>query len=526
MNRKLILVLVVIAGIAAMVAMSGKPEQKAPESAPAGSAQENPPAISPERELIVAIPAFGNTFNPYGSSGTPEIMYVINQTNDYLVRKDDKGEIVPSLAESFEIAPDGLSYTFHLRQGVKFSNGEEFKASDVKFSIDRGIKSPFTIDGFTEVKDCEVVDDYTAKINMKTANVSFLEKLTNWFAVMVSEKAYEEYGDEVGKTPETTIGTGPYILKEYKSGESAVFEANPDYFLGEAPIKKIRMKVISDTNAAVIALQTGEVDLYADDLPSIAFDSISKNEKLTIGTFPSQYYFLCFMNNQSGPFADVRLRQAVAYAADRQKMMLVGEEGRGVIVDNPGGPDCTANPGGETWYKQDIEKAKQLVKEAGMEGKTITIRTYSVAPYTKLATALQDDLNKIGLVAKVEQMERNAFIDDVLHKGEFEIGVARYWCITKDMDEVMYCLHTANIGSFNWSRYSNPKMDELVERAKGELDPEKRKEVYAEAVKLYTEEAPQVPLYYTLSNRAFTKDLTIGDGWLQYTKFYDFAWRQ
>lgn len=483
-----------------------------------------------DKEMVIGIPKITQSFDFYNTTNGFESVSM-SQIYDTLVTKDNKGKTVPSLAEKYEISTDGKTYTFHLRKGVKFSNGLEFKAADAKYSIDQALASSWTSWAYASVKDSEIIDDYTLKLNMKTPNVGFIEYLANpMYSAMLSQETVKKFGKDYGKTVESIVGTGPYVLKEWKPGELCAYEANANYFKGAPAIKKVRMKTITDVNAAIIALQTGEINAYYNDIPGINYDSVSKAEKLSLVTFPSTIFFEVIMNTKTGPFADVRLRQAVAYAVDRQQMLTVGEEGHGVVADYPGnrqgyteGDPALKN----TWSAVDQEKAKQLVKEAGMEGKTVTIKTYASDPYPKLATVLQDALSKIGLKAQVQQMERTAFIDEALTKGQYEIGICRWAAGTKDMDEVMYgSLATASIGSAgNWSWYSNPAMDDLLMKAEAKTDPEARKQLYADAIKIYDKDVPQIPLYYPNGSRAYSKDLVIDKGNVEYDRFYDYKWK-
>lgn len=481
-----------------------------------------------DREMVVGIPKITDSFDFYNTANGFESMSMA-QIYDTLVIKDSKGQTAPSLAEKFEISEDGKTYTFYLRKGVKFSNGKEFKAADAKYSIDQAMASSWTSWCYVSVESCEIVDDYTIKLNMKTPNVGFLEYLANvYYSAMLSEETVKEFGDQYGKTVESSIGTGPYILKDWKPGDYCAYEANAEYFKGEPSVKKVKLKTITDVNAAIIGLQTGEIQAYFNDIPGISFDAVSKDEKLNVVTYPSTIFFEVIMNTQKGTFSDIRMRQAVAYAVDREQMLTVGAEGQGAVADYPGGRQgyTAGDPGLKTWYTPDLEKAKQLVKEAGMEGKKITIKTYATDPYPKLATILQDALTKTGLTAEVIQMERGAFIDEALTKGDYEIGICRWAAGTKDMDEIMFgSLATDSIGSAgNWSWYSNPEVDELLKKAAGETDEEARKQLYGEIIKIYTADIPQIPLYYPNSSRAYSKDLVIEEGNAEYDRFFDYSW--
>jgi len=481
---------------------------------------EEPAAPAADKELVVGLTTVNSNFDPYGSYG--DETYGHMQVYDTLVIKDKDGKMAPSLAE-FQMAADGLSYTFNIKKGVLFSDGSEFKAADAKFSIDKGIASSFTNWAMTNVAGCDVVDDYTVKVNLKKADVSCLEKLT-WIN-MVSESAYTKYGEEYGKTQEAVVGTGPYVLSAWQPGQECSFTANENYFAGAPGIKKVKFKSISDPNAAVIALQTGEIGLYlGKDVPGMAVATLQSSDKVSVTTFPSYVFMDVLMNCETGPFTDLKLRQAVAYAVDRTKMMTVGTEGQGTLVDYPGGPDYVGNPGVKSWYVMDIEKAKALVAEAGMAGKTVTIKTMATDPWPKLATALQDDLGKIGLTAKVEQLEMNAYSQDVWQKANYEIAISRYWSGTKDMSETMSLLETG--GSMNFSRYSNPAIDPYLSQAAATMDEAQRKSLYTEAIKIFHADVPLIPLYYTQGNRAYSKELAIEPGNVQYDHIYYYNWAQ
>jgi len=520
MKKKLVVLMLAVMIAALFAGCGSKPEEPAAPAAPAA-----------DTEMVVGIPKITDSFNFYNTANGFESIGMA-QVYDTLVIKDAKGQTVPSLAESYTISADGKTYTFKLRQGVKFSDGSDFKASDAKYSIDQAMASSWTSWCYVSLQDCQVVDDYTLQLNMKTPNVGFLEYLANYYySAMLSEAAMTKFGEEYGKTVDSIVGTGPYVLKEWKPGESLSFEANPNYFKGAPAVQKVKLKTITDVNAAIISLETGEIHAYFNDIPGINYDAVAQSLKTSMVTYPSTIFFETIMNCETGIFADVRMRQAVAYAVDREQMLIVGAEGRGDVANYPGnraGMTIGDPQLKDTWYKVDLEKAKALVKEAGMEGKAVTIKTYATDPYPKLATVLQDALTKIGLTATVQQMERAAFIDEALTKGNYEIGICRWAAGTKDMDEIMFgSLATASIGSAgNWSWYSNPAVDDLLLKAAGTPDPEARKQLYGQIVKIYTVDVPQIPLFYPYGSRAYSKMLVVDPGNVEYDRFFDYSWVQ
>lgn len=481
-------------------------------------------------EIVVGIPKLTENFNFYYTTNGYE-SYSMAQVYDSLVTKDANGKIVPSLAESYDISDDGMMYTFNLRQGVNFSDGSKLKASDVVYSINEAIASAYTSWIFEPLVDsCTAVNDYTVQVNLKKGSIGFLDYLSNinYFAIL-SESACITQGENYGVAADAIVGTGPYKVTEWKPGESISYEVNEDYFGGAPAIKKFRLKAISDANTAVIALRTGEIQAYWDDVPGIAYDDIKNTDNLNIADYVSTIYFEVIMNCESGLFSDVNVRKAVAMAVNRNDMLTIGTEGHGIICEYPGDRDgsTVGDPqvtGG--WYNTDLDAAKKLVDDAGIAGATVVIKTYATDPYPALATVLQNALSSIGFNATVSQMERSSFIDEVLTNGDFEIGICRWAAGTTDMDEIWYgSLDTDSIGSAgNWSWYSNPEMDKILESAGGEADAEARKDLYKQAVAIFNEDVPQIPLYYPNGSRAYNKMLTIEDGLVQYNRMFDYSY--
>jgi peptide/nickel transport system substrate-binding protein len=475
---------------------------------------------SEDRELVVGLVQVTNNFDPYGAYG--DEAYGHMQVYDTLVAKDENGRVVPSVAESWEISPDGLTYLIKLRKGVKFTNGAEFKAIDAKFNIDKGKESPYTNWAMAGVKQCDVAgDDYTVAVTLENRDISFLEKLT-WI-YLVNKEAYEAAGDSYGKTAGTTIGSGPYRLTEWVPGELAVFEANGEYFAGKAKIEKVRFETMSDANAAIISLQTGEIGLYIHDIPSISVEALSNNENVTVTSYPSYVFMDIIMNCEHGTFAGKSVRGAVALGVDREKLLLVGTEGQGVVVDYPGGPDYAGNPNIEVFPAQDKDEAARIIKDAGLVGKSVTIKTMDTDPWPKLATALQEDLGKMGFDAKVEILDNSAYSQEVWQKGNYEIAISRYWSGTKDMSELMNLIETGN--SMNFSHYSNPDVDPILIEAMSTNDDSIRAKAYERAIKLFTPDVPLIPLFYTNGSRAYSAELEIKPGNVQYDRIYHYSWK-
>lgn len=481
------------------------------------------------KELVVAVKQANSTFDPFAPHNRFDV-FGRKQVYDTLLSKNENGDIVTSLAEKYEISADAQTYTFWLRKGVMFSNGDEFKATDAKHSIELAMEAPSTMSYFSGIESIDVIDDYTIKVNMKAPDVTLPETLVS-FGLMVNAEVAKKYGDQLGTSVENTVGTGPYILKEWQSGQLCVFEANPNYFKGEPDIKKVRFKAISDPNATVIAIQTGEVQLHLGSVPTTYVSSIEKDVNLNLVPIMPERLFYFFMNNEDGPLTDIRLRRAISYAIDREQLNAVAADGLGTIADYLGLPSYSGNPNIITdspWiYTTDIDAARQLVKEAGMEGEKLTISLENTDPLPILATSIQEQLSKIGIDVEVQILETNAFLADVCTGGKFEIGVSFNTARTQDMDTVWtFLLSSANIGVSNSSRYSNPKLDELIIKARGEIDPEARQQLYAEAIEIVHKDVPVLALFYEPSNRVYSKDITVDPGLINYDMIFDYKWNR
>jgi peptide/nickel transport system substrate-binding protein len=517
--KRLVCVLMIIVLGAALFTGCKKSETKTDSTVPEAS-----------REVVVGIPKVTESFNFYNTINGYE-SYSMTQVYDSLVTKDKTGAIAASLAENYDVSEDGMEYTFHLRKGVKFSDGSELKASDIVYSMNQAIASAYTSWIYEPlVESCTASDEYTVYIKLKKGSIGFLDYLSNinYFAVL-SEKACTTAGDSYGTSVETIVGTGPYKVTEWKLGESVVYEANEDYFGGVPAVKSFKLKSISDSNTAVIALQTGEIQAYWDDIPGVSYSDIQKDDSLNLIDYASTIYFEVIMNCETGTFSDVNLRKAVAMAVNRENMLTVGAEGQGIICDYPGARDGSTVGDPKvtgSWYQTDIEAAKKLVEDAGATGKSVVIKTYADDPYPALATILQDALTSIGLSVTVQQMERSALIDEVMTKGDFEIGICRWAAGTTDMDEIWYgSLDTDSKGaSGNWSWYSNPDLDSILKAAGGETDAEARKDMYKQAIEIFSQDVPQIPLYYPNGSRAYSKNLKIEDGLVQYNRMYDYSY--
>ena len=260
-------------------------------------------------------------------------MQAADQVYDTLVRKINH-EIVGYLAESYEISDDGKEYTFHLRQGVTWSDGTPFTAADVEFSSEYiRDECPQWQWLYKDLEDVEVVDDHTVVYHFTIADASRISTMgsTNYGGIF-SKAAYEKYGDEYGSSADKVVGTGPYVITDWKENEYVKFEAREDYYMGAASIKKLKYVAIADANAAVVALQTGELDQYMNPISGVNLQNLRNANNVTIDEFYTCRNESVYMNCQTGIFTDVRMRKAVAYGINKEECLAVCADGQGRVV--------------------------------------------------------------------------------------------------------------------------------------------------------------------------------------------------
>lgn len=481
-----------------------------------------------DRVMHVAVSTCPTSFNPFFAQATGIYnIYGRTQVYDTLFCHDAEGNIVPSIVESYEMSEDNCTITMKLHEGVSFSNGEILTSEDAAFSIEMAQQAIPTAVYFEDISSIETPDPNTLVLVLEAPNAALFENLSV-FGHMVCKKAYEELGDDYGMTAETTIGTGPYIVTEFTPEGSVTYKANENYFKGAPDVKNIEVKTFTNDETAIIALQTGELDYFQNSVPAISVDKLSKDPNLQLVNITSKKMYYIGMNCENGPFADPNMRKAVALAINRDDMNIMGTEGLGTVVYYPGYPTFIANPdiNDEVAYSQNQEEARRLIKEAGYEGASLTISMENNSVNQLFATALQNQLESVGLNIDIATMEYTAFMSDVFGNGNFDLTMSFSTARTTDMDFTWTnTMYSGKIGSGNVARYNNPQMDALLKAAREELDTEARKEIYTDCINLYLEDLPILPVAYEYTSRVYNKTrLSIDPALLDYDNFYYFSW--
>lgn len=453
--------------------------------------------------IVVSDGAEAKSLDPHASNDAQSSRVTV-QIYDRLVEQGDNMEIVPGLAESWE-QPDGVTTIFHLRKGVKFHNGEELKASDVKFSLDRMKASPQVSHIIGTVDKVEVVDDYTVKVITAQPFGAILSHLSHPTAAILNEKAVKEYGDSYGQHP---VGTGPYKFISWQSGDRIVLEANPEYFLGEAPIKNVIFRPITEGSNRTIAIETGEVDI-AYDIEGLDKDRLRNDDSVVFIEEPSLSIDYIGFNTRKEPFNNVKVRQAIATAINADDIITAVYKGSGTKANSLIGPKVFGYSSEPKAWEYNVEKAKQLLAEAGYpNGFKIKIWINENPDRRDIAVILQAQLKEIGIDMTVETLEWGAFLDGTA-RGDHDMFILGWVSVTGDADYGLYALlHSSTFGGAgNRSFYSNPKVDELLTQARNSVDQEERKELYKQVQLIVQEEVPVYVTAYKAQNVALQKNI-------------------
>ena len=353
------------------------------------------------------------------------IKSLFNGLMDY---KPGTTELVPDLAESMDISSDGLTYVFKLHKGVKFHNGREMTADDVKYSIERTVnpktQSPGAgffgmIAGFEEMtagkteslSGIEVVDPHTVKFTLSRPDATFLHVLAINFSFVVPKEAVEKWGTDFGKHP---VGTGAFTMDEWTLGQRVVFKRNKDYYRKGLPkLDQITFEVGQEPLVALLRLQRGEVDILGDGIPPAKFLEVKNNpdyaKLITEGGQLHTGYVT--MNVKMKPFDNKKVRQAVNMAINKDRVVRI-INGRAVPANQPLPP---AMPGYDKSYKgyaYDPAKAKALLAEAGFaDGFETELYAMNTDPNPRIAQAIQQDLAAIGIKAEIKSLAQSTVID-------------------------------------------------------------------------------------------------------------------
>ncbi|MFC3205532.1 ABC transporter substrate-binding protein [Aquamicrobium soli] len=490
-------------------------------SAASASAQELDPNAKPGGDIVITYKDDVATLDPaigYDWQNWSMIKSLFDGLMDY---KPGTTELVPDLAESYEISPDGKTFTFKLRPGVKFHNGREMTAEDVKYSIDR-VVNPVTqspgqgffasIKGYEEaaagkadgLSGITVVDPSTIKFELTRPDATFLHVMAINFSHVVPKEEVEKYGADFGKHP---VGTGAFKLGEWTLGQRVVFEKNPDYWHKGLPyLDKITFEIGQEPIVALLRLQKGEIDVPGDGIPPAKFQEVMNDpaQKARVVEGGQLHTGYVTMNVNVPPFDNVKVRQAVNMAINKERIVQLINN-RAVPANQPLPPSMPGYAKDYKGYPHDPAKAKELLAEAGQgDGFTTDLYVMNTDPNPRIAQGIQQDLAAIGIKANIQALAQA----NVIAAGGEKEGAPMIWSggmawIADFPDPsnfygpILGC-GGAVPGGWNWSWYCNEDLDKKAAEADSIVDPakaEERNKMWSDIYVKIMEDAPWAPVF-------------------------------
>jgi len=444
----------------------------------------------------------------------------------------DTGDLEPRIAESYELADDNVTYTVKLREGVKFHNGETLTADDVVYSYERVKQFPAHATIYETVASVEKVDDLTVKIVSTDTMPMFMQQICK---IKILNKAdAEQYGDTANINTDTIMaGTGPYIMTKLEPDTNIQLKAFEDYYLGAAAIKDVNYKVMTDASTVLAALETGEVDFASSTTANIPV--IEANENLQAILNPSthcSYIKLDWMENEV--LADKRVRQAINYALNKEEIMYGCYDGYGDIAENMAreGLIFGATTEDVTVYDYNPEKAKELLAEAGYaDGVDIgTLWACGQLYFGQGAQIMQQQLADVGITVECQLLEQKT-VEGAIFRGEADWDMAFHGgAMTVDSDNFYNWQFNPSSGTYVGKGSAgkvydiNPRLVELGEAAKTEMDRDAREALYKEFWQIAQDEAYVTTIFHRYNVYAASKLLNV-KLYTSYYYLYDFSWQ-
>ena len=469
-----------------------------------GKEKENEEVVKTNEEKVITIAekAEIKTLDPQNTVDSASLS-VIQMINQRLFKIDNNGNIIPEIAEE-ATKVDEKTTLIKIKKDLFFSNGEPVTVDDVLFSLNRAKESPRMTQDFYMIESFEKVDDSTIKVKTFYEAGNLLHKLASMGASIMNKKALEENENNI-------IGSGMFKLKEWVAGDRLVLERNPYFKDANSNIKEIVIKFIPEANSRMIMLETGEVDI-AESLLPLDFQKISKEDEkfVSVEMQSSSNMFIGF-DLRDKHLADKRVRQAIAYAINNQDIVDSIYNGSATVATSPIPKITTGHNENSNPYTQNIEKAKELLAEAGYaDGFNIVLNVNEDNQRVDTAVVIQDNLKAIGINVEIKTYQWASYVAFVENPAQEKGMFLMAWNIANDdPDELLYPLyHSSQIDAHtNVVFYKNEEFDNLISKARETTDKEKRIELYKKAQDIIQEELPHYAILYPMQNFAYKKSI-------------------
>jgi peptide/nickel transport system substrate-binding protein len=443
------------------------------------------PARADGSALVVQVPTEPPGLDLTASPASAIAAVVHYNVQECLVKVDRHGAIVPWLAERWEVSRDTLTYTFRLKRGVRFHNGRELKATDVKFVLERAAnpetKHPY-VRRYQNIAAIRAVDDHTVAVGLARPDASFL-----WTLAVQGSVIYPE--ESVGTLKSAPVGTGPFVVAEWVRGDRIVLARNPGYDVPGLPkLDRVTFRFISDPNSALAALKAGDIDVSVFGLGPEHVPDLQRDARFQVVVGDTTNDVILAMNNARTPFLDVRVRRAITHAIDKAEVLKGAMFGLGRVLGSnvdPLNPYFVDLAGA---MPHDPARARALLAEAGYPNGFDAVLKVSPQYYYTVRTAeiLASQLAKVGVRVTIEQIEWGQWLSRVWKDADYDltiIGHAEPWDIDNYANPKYYF------------RYDSPRFQRLFAESAVTPDGPKRRALFVQMQRLLVEDAPVVWLY-------------------------------
>lgn len=415
---------------------------------------------------------------------------VLENVFDTLVEPDENLVMQPALAEEWDVSEDQLTWTFTLRDDVVWHDGSDFTAEDVVYSfnriIDENLSNSWRLSAVTGI---EAPDESTVVFTVSSPSPNLLANIGGFKGLAVVQQENVESG-EIGTAP---VGTGPFKVEAYNSGESIDLVANEDYWGGAPAVGGVTFEFIPEPTTALAALQSGEIH-WTDNIPPQQVSSLEGDDRVTLGQVGSNDYWYLALNQAREPWDNVEVRQAIAYAIDREAITTATMFGNATV-------NQTAIPESSDWYFDyspysfDQEMAADLLESAGVEEGSLTIDFMVSSDYPETVQAAQviaSQLEGVGIATEIRTLDFGTWLDEQ-GQGNFDM-LMMGWLGNIDPDDFYYGQHHSEGGN-NYQGFANAELDSLLDSGRTETDQAARKDIYDQAAQIIVDEASYIYLY-------------------------------
>lgn len=457
--------------LAMTIALGGCSGDKSKDNSPSGD----------KKSIVVGIQQDLDSLDPHlaVAAGTKEVLFNVFEG---LVKPDKDGNLVPAVASGYNVSKDGKTYTFTLREGVLFHNGDKVTVEDIKYSIERNagmLDQELLIPRFSNISSVNVIDEATIEIVLKEPDTEFISYLT----VAIIPKDYDNQEQK-------PVGTGPFQFAAYKVDRNFTIDRFEDYWGNKPELESVEFKIVSNTDSVLLDLKAGAIDIY----PYLTDDQakeLKDNFNIEVGN--TNLVQGLFLNNDNEYFRDERVRQALCYATDREEIRNMVSGGNGTLIGSFMFPGLGRYFNGDTagMYDYNIEKAKELLAQAGYpDGFTFTIRIPNNYQFhISTGEVLAAQLKKIGVTANIELIDWSVWLEEVYGNRQFEATIIGFDSTLAPSD-LMRRYVSSN--EKNMCNYKNEEYDEYYDRAVATVNEDEKEEYYHHLQELLAQDAASV----------------------------------